>query len=303
MIVDDFIKYLKFELNYSDHTVCAYGNDLNQFADFLCHDGENPRFEEVEPADIRAWTMQRSQAGDSASSIRRKTQALRAFYKYLMRQGVVEVSPAADVELVKLKKRLPSFIREENLENLLTGEIDESDFEQVRNRLMVAMFYETGMRRAELIGLLDRNVACDVKEIKVRGKRDKDRIVPFGDDLKKAIIQYRSLRAKVVGSTEYFFTRLNGEKLYPSLVYNVVTQQLREAGGGNKFNPHVLRHTFASAMLNHGAEINSVKELLGHESLAATQAYTHVTFRELKNNYQLAHPRAYKKGGQYGSED
>ena len=219
----------------------------------------------------------------------------------MMRKGEVETNPAADVELAKVPKRLPNYIRRENIDTLIDGEVDRSDFEQVRNRLMLVMFYETGIRRAELIGLMDANVDLDVMEIKVHGKRNKDRIVPFGEELASWIRCYRELRNKSVGRTETFFVKADGKPLYPTLVYRVVHDALLSVGGTDKYSPHVLRHTFASAMLNGGAELNSVKELLGHESLAATQVYTHITFSELKDNYQLAHPRALKKGGQHGS--
>ena len=181
-------------------------------------------------------------------------------------------------------------------------DIDLADFTAVRNKLMLMMFYETGIRRAELIGLTDANVDTSAMQIKVHGKRNKDRIVPFGSELLGWIERYRHLRLQQVECVcDEFFVRENGKALYPSLVYNVVHDALQAAGGTDKFSPHVLRHSFASAMLNNGAQLNNVKELLGHESLAATQVYTHITFSELKDNYQSAHPRALKKGGHYGN--
>ena len=230
-----------------------------------------------------------------------RSQAVRALYKMMMRRGEVESNPAAEVELAKVPKRLPNYVRRESIDALIDGEVDCDDFEQVRNRLMLVMFYETGIRRAELIGLADANVDLDAKEIKVHGKRNKDRIVPFGEELADWISRYREVRNREVGRTESFFVKADGKPLYPTLVYRVVHNSLLSVGGTDKYSPHVLRHTFASAMLNGGAELNSVKELLGHESLAATQVYTHITFSELKDNYQLAHPRALKKGGQHGS--
>ena len=226
-------------------------------------------------------------------------QAARAFYKWLLKIGEVAQNPAADIELAKLSHRLPQFVREEGLDRLLDAPLpDDADFVEVRNRLIVAILYGTGIRRAELIGLLDRNVDTVQCQMKVHGKRDKDRIVPFGGELKRLIERYRGLRAEVqkAGVGELLLTE-KGKPMYPSLVYKVVHDSLDEAGVKGKKSPHVLRHSFASAMLNHGAEINSVKEILGHESLAATQIYTHITFSELKTNYKLAHPRALKKGG------
>ena len=252
--------------------------------------------------DIREWMMSLSNAGDCQRTIRRKVQSVRALYKYMQRRGLIDSNPAAMVELAKLPKRLPSYVRSENINALLDQDIDLADFTAVRNKLMLMMFYETGIRRAELIGLTDANVDTSAMQIKVHGKRNKDRIVPFGGELLGWIERYRHLRLQQVECVcDEFFVRENGKPLYPSLVYKVVHDALQAAGGTDKFSPHVLRHSFASAMLNNGAQLNNVKELLGHESLAATQIYTHITFSELKDNYQSAHPRALKKGGHYGN--
>lgn len=296
-IIDKYLQYIKLELNLSRHTQVAYGNDLCQWAQFLTGDNEELDVASVTPSDIRAWLIHLSSEGDGARTLRRKVQAVRSFYKWLMITGKVTSSPASEVELARLPKRLPQQVRESSLDDLLNSEIDENDFTQVRNRLIVMMLYETGMRRAELIDLLDVNVDAVKGELKVHGKRDKERIIPFGTELAMWINKYRDLRQQRFRGCEHFFVLESGKPLYPMLVYRVVTQQLAEAGVTSKRSPHVLRHSFATAMLNHGAAINSVKELLGHESLATTQIYTHVTFSELKNNYKLAHPRALKKGG------
>ncbi len=296
-IIDKYLQYIKLELNLSEHTQVAYGNDLRQWEQFLTGGGEQLDVASVTASDIRAWLLQLSGSGDSARTLRRKVQAVRSFYKWLMRNGTVVVNPAASVELARIPKRLPQLVREDSVDSLLDSKIDDADFEQVRNRLIVMMLYETGMRRAELIGLLDKNVDTAKGELKVHGKRDKDRIIPFGTELADWIEKYRSLRDDQALEGEHFFVRESGEPLYPMLVYRIVREALTEAGVTSKRSPHVLRHTFATAMLNDGAALNSVKELLGHESLATTQIYTHVTFSELKNNYKLAHPRALKKGG------
>ena len=251
----------------------------------------------VTTGDIRAWMLHLNKQGDSARTMRRKVQAVRSFYKWLMKQGMASDSPAAAVELARIPKRLPQLVRTSSMDELLDQEIDETDFVQVRNRLIVMMLYETGMRRAELLDLLDRNVDTASGELKVHGKRDKDRIIPFGTELAQAIDSYRLLRDELVRGCEHFFVKEDGNPLYPMLVYRIVRRALQEVGVTSKRSPHVLRHSFATAMLNDGAAINSVKELLGHESLATTQIYTHVTFSELKNNYKLAHPRALNKGG------
>lgn len=298
MLIDTFLKYIRYELNLSTHTVLSYKKDVEQFGKFVSGGSDTIDFESVTLNDIRAWMAFLAKSGDVMRTIRRKVQALRALFKFMMKRGLISANPAEAIEMSKLPKYLPSYIRSENMDMLLSAEIDENDFISVRDRMIVLMLYSTGIRRAELIGLEDiavDDVAC---QIKVHGKRNKDRIIPFGEEMREAICRYRVLRAKEVGEAcESFFVRLGGEPLYPSLVYNVVHTSLAKVGGGKKLSPHVLRHSFASAMLNNGAQLNSVKEILGHESLAATQVYTHITFSELKQNYKLAHPRAIKKGG------
>jgi integrase/recombinase XerC len=296
-IIDKYLQYINLELNLSHHTRLAYAKDLQQWQEFLTQGRSELDVASVTNSDIRAWLLHLNNEGDGPRTLRRKVQAVRSFYKWLMRSGIVADNPAASVELARLPKRLPQLVREDNINELLDSEVDQSDFLEVRNRLIVMMFYTTGMRRAELIELRDVNVDTKKGELKVHGKRNKDRIIPFGTELALWIDNYRSLRDKMVGEGEYFFVRENGQPLYPMLVYRVVRQALQQAGVTSKRSPHVLRHSFATAMLNDGAQLNSVKELLGHESLATTQIYTHVTFSELKNNYKLAHPRALKKGG------
>ncbi len=301
-VIDRFLQYLRYELNLSPRTVGCYGTDLRQWAEWATG-GDVAALDaaSVTGGDVRAWLASRSRQGDCAGTLRHKLQALRSLYRYLMRQGEVSQNPAAEVELAKLPRRLPHFVREKQLDALLDAEVDTGDFTAVRNHLMLLMLYTTGLRRAELIDLLDERVDTVQCQLKVHGKRDKDRIVPFGEELRCWIERYRSLRAALHPECGNLLVTASGRPLYPSLVYHVVHDSLAEAGASGKLSPHVLRHSFASAMLNHGAELNSVKELLGHESLAATQVYTHVSFRELKNNYQLAHPRALKKGGKYGN--
>lgn len=295
-VIEQFLTYLRLELNRSQLTVASYRSDLSQFERFVSGD-ERLDLRSVTINDVRAWIVHRSSVGDCSRSLRRKLQAVRALYRWLMRRGVVDDNPAADVELARLPKPLPHMLRQQNLDKLLDAPVDTSDFEQVRDHLILLMLYSTGLRRAELIDLRDSAVDAAACQLRVRGKRDKDRIVPFGHELAMWIGIYRSVKEREVGSTELFFVRLDGRPLYPTLVYRVVHDALQHVGGGEKFSPHVLRHTFASAMLNDGADITSVKELLGHESLAATQVYTHITLSELKNLYKHAHPRALKKGG------
>lgn len=295
--VERFLQYLRLERNLSSRTVETYRRDLVQWEDYMTAGGQDLDPVSVKARDIRSWLIERSASGDAPATLRRRVQALRAFYRYMLRKNLVTTNPAAQVELAKLPKPLPTMVREKTVDELLDAEIDMDDFNQVRDRLIVMLLYETGMRLSELIGLQDAAVSTDKRELKVHGKRDKDRVIPFGDELATWIGRYRDLRAVVRPDCGNLMVTAKGKPLYPSLVYHVVHDGLAAAGGTGKLSPHVMRHTFASVLLNNGAQLNSVKELLGHESLAATQVYTHVTLSELQHNYELAHPRALKKGG------
>ena len=295
--IERFLQYLRHERNLSWRTVNLYRHNLGQWAEFMTAGNRQLDLASVTTADIRVWLLQRSECGDVPGTLRHKVQAIRALYRYLLRRGEVQTNPAAQVELAKLPKPLPKIVREKTVDAVLDADVDTDDFTQVRNRLIIMLFYETGIRLSELIGLQDSAVDVDKRELKVRGKRDKDRIVPFGDELSSWVTRYRHLRSGVGAVCGNLLVTAKGKPLYPSLVYHVVHDSLAVAGGTGKLSPHVLRHTFASVMLNSGAQLNSVKELLGHESLAATQVYTHVTLSELQHNYELAHPRALKKGG------
>lgn len=298
-----FLQYLRYEKNFSSYTVLCYKNDLTQFDDFRCRERSDAEEMPVEPDDIRNWIVSLSEKGLSARTIGRKISALRSYFEFALVRGLSDTNPAADIRLPKVRKTLPSFVRPEEMQRLLEDGFDETknDFIALRDRLIVEMLYQTGIRRAELVLLTDAAVDNRICEIKVRGKRDKERIVPYGAMLGDMIAAYRRLRDGEVGKTDAFFVRENGEPLYPGLVYRVVRRALDGEVTLRKRSPHVLRHSFASAMLNNGAGINSVKELLGHSSLASTEVYTHITFAELKQYYKQAHPRALKKGGHYGS--
>ena len=297
MGIDGFLKYLRYELNYSAHTVLSYSNDLHQFSSFLT--GGEKEFDpcSVTVADVRSWMLYMSKSGYAARTIRRKIQSLRAYYRCLLKEGSVDGSPVSDMQLPRIPQALPSFVRENGMDCVLDSDFDKGDFESVRDRLIVAMFYETGIRRAELISLKKSDVNTISCELKVHGKRNKDRVVPFGGELKNLLRLYMRLREQLPENwrPELFLTK-KGNPLYPSIVYRVVTEAL-SAVTSAKRSPHTLRHSFASVLLNNGADLNSVKEMLGHESLATTQVYTHITYRELKQNYKHAHPRALKKGG------
>lgn len=297
MLTDDFLTYIRCELNYSAHTVLSYKTDLLQWIEWSTG-GKVDEFEprDVTTGDLRQWILHlSSQQGCKARTLRRKATTLRSFYHYLMQRGVVDRNPAADIILAKPDKSLPTFIRPVETKELFDSEFDREDFVETRNRLMLLMLYTTGMRRAELIGLRDVNVDTNRCELKVLGKRNKERVIPFGTELKEMIERYRSLREEqTIERPESFFVRPGGLPLYPSLVENVVHRELAGKVHASKLSPHVLRHSCATDLLNNGADITAVQQLLGHSSLRTTQIYTHLTYSELKQNYQHAHPRAKK---------
>ena len=300
MNLELFLRYLRYEKNYSSYTALFYQRDLEQFVTFRSSLRSDASEMPVESDDVRNWIMSLSEQGVSPRTIARKVSALRSYYRFMQSRGEVVDNPTVGVKLPKARKALPSFVRPEQMQQLLAEDEQGNDFEAVRDDLIVAMLYETGMRRAELIGLLDVAVDNNTCELRVLGKRNKERVIPYGNLLKQSIDRYRVLRNEAVGETERFFVRKSGVAMYDRLVYNIVHRALGEVSTLAKKSPHVLRHSFASAMLNDGAGINSVKELLGHSSLASTEVYTHITFEELKQSYKQAHPRAEKKGGHYG---
>ena len=302
MWIESFLRYIRYEKNYSSHTVLSYKNDLFQFKDFVT--GEIGEFtpEMIDRDIVRNWVVVLVERGDAPRSVSRKISALRSFFKYLVAQKVIADTPIRNIQLPKIRKRLPSFVKQDEMDLLLEDVDFGSGFRAVRDKLIITMFYSTGIRRAELIGLKDADVDLMAATVKVTGKRNKQRIIPFGRELQTMIEEYRDVRNKETGGgSPYFFIKEDGDALYPQLVYRVVTHYLETVCSLSKKSPHVLRHTFASAMLNNGAELNSVKELLGHGSLASTEVYTHITFEELKKSYKQAHPRAERKGGNYGN--
>lgn len=287
------MRYLRFEKNCSEKTVRSYDIDLTKFEEFLETLDSAVQLEDADADMIRGWIVSLMEQGMQETSVNRKLSALRTFYKYLLRKGEVSVDPVRMVKGPKRKKPLPVFVKEADMDRLLDMSSFGEDFEGVRDRLILAMFYETGIRLSELISLGDADVDASKCVLKVTGKRDKQRYIPFGLSLKKLIDEYRSLRDEFVeGIVSSFFVRRNGSPLYQMMVYRLVKQNLSKVVTLKKRSPHVLRHSFATAMLNNNAELQSVKELLGHESITTTEIYTHTTFEELKKEYKLAHPRA-----------
>lgn len=295
MLIESFLRYIQYEKIYSSHTVLSYKNDLFSFKEHVVSETGEFVVADVTPAVVRSYVIKLIDNGCAARTISRKVSAIRALYRYLVKQGEVTTNPAMQVQLPKVKKRLPSFVRPKEMDVLL----DEVDFGNTftgyRDKLIIELLYATGIRRSELIALKDENVSLSSKQIKVHGKRNKDRLVPIGEELVAHIKAYLTMRTQEVKGAEAFFVKEDGAPLYPALVYRLVTKRLGAVTTLDKKSPHVLRHTFASAMLNNGAQLNSIKELLGHSSLASTEVYTHITFAELKQSYKQAHPRADKK--------
>ena len=287
-----FLKYLRFEKNCSEKTVRSYGIDLSKFEEYLKTLDSDIQLENADADVVRGWVVDLMEQGMLETSVNRKLSTLRTFYKYLLRKGVISKDPVRMVKGPKRKKPLPVFVKEADMDRLLDDTSFNDDFEGVRNRLILVMFYETGVRLSELISLKDVDVDTSKYVLKVTGKRNKQRYIPFGQELKELISEYRSLRDEAVEDVESFFVRKNGAPLYQMMVYKLVKQSLSKVVALKKRSPHVLRHSFATAMLNNNAELQSVKELLGHESITTTEIYTHTTFEELKKEYKLAHPRA-----------
>lgn len=293
-----FIGYLRYERNYSVHTVNAYMNDLQQFISFIeereALEGESFPVDRIDADVIRQWMMGLMKQSLSSASVNRKLSALHSLFRYFVRQGIIKKHPFALLSGPKKTKVLPCFIREKEVEKMLAEENFTQDFEGIRNRLMLEMLYETGIRCSELVGIKDTDVDLEAMALKVTGKRNKQRLVPFAGRLKEMIVYYINVRTRDVEAvSQSFFVRKDGRPLSSAIVYYAVKKKLSDIPMLSKRSPHVLRHTFATSMLNDGAEISAVRNLLGHSSLASTSVYTHVTFEELKKVYN-AHPRAKK---------
>ena len=293
MWIESFLEYLRLERNYSEKTVVSYGIDLREFEDYFKKADAEIDITTVEADVVRNWVMHLMDEGRAATSVNRKLSTLRSFYRFLLRRRVITVNPMTKVVGPKKKKPLPSFVREKDMDRLLDGLTFEEGYEGCRDRAILEMFYATGMRLSELIGLDDVDVDFSARLIKVTGKRNKQRLIPFGNELEQDLRNYIKVRDEALpNGADAFFVRKDGKRMYPMQVYRLVKRNLSKVVTLKKRSPHVLRHTFATAMLNDCAELRAVKELLGHESLTTTEVYTHTTFEELKKVYELAHPRA-----------
>ena len=293
MLIKDFLNYLRLERNYSERTIVAYEADLREFEEYFKKTDAELDFRSVHSDNVRNWMVSLMDEGRTETSVNRKLSSLRSFYRFLLRRKEITVNPMLKVVGPKKKKPLPSFVREKDMDRLLDEVPFGEGFEGYRDRTILEMFYATGMRLSELIGLNDADVDFSAKLIKVTGKRNKQRLIPFGNELAEDLHLYINVRNEAMPQeAEAFFVLKDGKRMYPMAVYRIVKRNLSRVVSLKKRSPHVLRHTFATAMLNDSAELRSVKELLGHESLVTTEVYTHATFEELKKVYEQAHPRA-----------
>jgi len=293
MPVTAFLKYLSLEKNYSPHTVAAYKKDLQQFSEFLLETFDEPSLPEVSYPLIRSWIVNLVDQEISNRSVNRKISSLKAFYKFLLKSEQINASPLAKHKALKTAKKVQVPFSQKEVTQVLDDLSTGDDFASVRDKLVVELFYSTGMRRSELINLKLQNVQAASAQIKVLGKRNKERIIPMLPSVKQTILAYSTLRDQVVkteGAT-YFLLTNKGLKLYETLVYRIINTYFSKTSSKIKKSPHILRHSFATHLLNEGADLNAVKELLGHASLASTQVYTHNSIAELQKVHAKSHPR------------
>lgn len=293
-MVREFLKYLRYELNRSQLTVKGYGDDLQSFQTFFKNMDERLSWKTVDSDIIRAWMESMMDKGNSPASINRRLSALRTFYRFALSRHLVDKDPAHGIVGPKGRKALPQFLRESEMDSLLDQQLEKpEEYINVRARTIILTFYTTGIRLAELIGLDDASVDFLNGQLKVTGKRNKERVIPFGEELKVELENYIRLRDRTIPvRTSALFLTTKGERMNRNQVRYEVQKHLSTVCTLKKRTPHVLRHTFATAMLNHEAGLESVRKLLGHESLSTTEIYTHTTFEQLKRVYANAHPRA-----------
>lgn len=304
--IEDFIDYLRYERNYSPRTTEVYQADLEAFERFYEAIDKDLSWAEMPTDIIRQWVVEMMDKGNAATSVRRRLSSLRSFYKFLLRRNLVSRDPVHNMSGPKAEKKLPAYVRETEMDRLFEGDFFSEDYQGLRDRMILLTFYSTGIRLSELVGLDDKDVDLDQMQLKVTGKRNKQRIIPYGDEFGDSLRSYlveRDTFAQQKNSKDIslFLDEQSAQRMTPAKVRTLVKKYLSMVTTQQRNSPHVLRHTFATAMLNHKADLQSVKELLGHESLSTTEIYTHTTFEQLKEMYNQAHPRAKTKGGNYGN--
>lgn len=290
-VLNSFFDYLEYEKKYSKHTLVSYKNDLNQFFVFLDIEQDKIDLNDINYQNIRAWVTSLMSEKVSARSVNRKLSSLKTFFKFLQKQQIVEVNPMSKISGPKTPKRLPTFVEEQQMNNLFENITFSDDLNGLRDKLLLDLLYQTGMRRAELANLKESDVDLFNSSIKVLGKRNKERIIPISLDLKRNLEGYFNVKQTNKIASSSLFVNDKGKALSEQNVYTIVKKYLAQITSIQKKSPHVLRHTFATHLLNNGADINAVKDLLGHANLSATQVYTHNTIDKLKKSYKQAHPR------------
>ena len=298
MTIDSFIEYITIEKRYSPNTLKAYNKDLKLFSTYLTKEFELDKPENANKEMIRSWVVYMMDKGLSGSSVNRKISTLSSYFNYLVKKSIITENPAHSISYVKSSHQLPVYFDQEQLNSLLDKSIDDDDFPTIRNMFVIELLYSTGMRRSELLNLTINSIDFSNNSIKVVGKRNKQRIIPLSKKTINSIIKYIDHKEKNFGNlNDYLIVTDKGYKAYPKLIYKIVNNELSSLTGQTK-SPHVLRHSFATHMLNNGADLNHIKEILGHANLTATQIYTHNSIEKLKKVYREAHPRAkLNKGG------
>jgi len=287
---EDFLNYLRFEKRYSRHTLISYKNDLEQFLSFLALSFDSPSLQDISAAMVRTWLAGLKENNLTAKSINRKISTLKSFFKFLIREGLIETTPMSIINAPKINKRLPVYVEEKDLQTLFQYVEFPDDWKGRTEKLILQLFYITGIRISELINLKQNQLDVSYNHIKVLGKGNKERIIPVNKEMINALVSYIS--SKPAGTSENIFVNEKGKPLYARQVYNLVQKNLALVTTVKKKSPHVLRHSFATHLTNNGADLNAVKELLGHSSLAATQVYTHNSIEKLREVYKKAHPKA-----------
>jgi len=292
--IQAFLNYLKYQKRYSQHTIISYENDLSSFFNFLEFQFNENKLANIKSTFVRSWLADLKSANISSKTINRKISALKTFFKFQLKQGEIDVSPMATIVSPKQNKRLPEFVDKKDINTLFELVEFPDDWSGKTNRLVLQLLYNTGIRQSELIGLKENQIDFSKDTIKVLGKGSKERIIPISKELVVEIKSYLKEKKQQIQSPDrdFLLVRFNGKKLYAKWVYNAVKSYLSLVTTINKKSPHILRHTFATHLSNNGAELNAIKELLGHSSLAATQIYTHNTIEKLKDVYKKAHPKA-----------